>query len=123
VLSSLFGLLSFFSGIMGFFFIFLYSFIGYLAAALHPNIGIEFPAHQSSFSRRLLHVVYGEEGFCLGCIFNMFTASFLQNCCNPSSTDEGTKISTIAKYFFKSFDFFADPLNDSFGIASNKFLL
>jgi hypothetical protein len=82
-LSSLFGSLSFFSDIMGFFFIFLYSFVGYLTAALHPNIGIEFPAHQSSFGRRLLRVIYGEDGFCLGCSFNMFTSSFLQNCCNP----------------------------------------
>jgi hypothetical protein len=32
-LTSLFGSLSFFSGIMGFFFMFIYSFIGYLSAA------------------------------------------------------------------------------------------
>jgi hypothetical protein len=122
-LSSLFSSLSFFSSIMGFFFIFLSSSVGYLAAAFHPNIGKKFPAHQSSFGRWLLCVVYGEDGFCLCCSFNMFSASFLQNCCNPSGTREGTKIPTIAKYFLKIFDFFADPLNDSFGIASNNFLL
>jgi hypothetical protein len=76
-LGSLFGSLGFFSGFMGYFFIFLYSFVGYLSAALHPNVGIEFPAHHSSFSRRILRVVYGEDGFRLGCSFNMFTASFL----------------------------------------------
>jgi hypothetical protein len=53
----------------------------------------------------------------------MFTAGFLQNCCNPSGTGEGTKIPTVAEYFFKSFDLFADPLNNSFGIASDKSLL
>jgi hypothetical protein len=53
----------------------------------------------------------------------MFTASFLQNCCNPSGTSEGVEIPTVAKYFVKSFSLFADPFNDSFGIASNKFLL
>jgi hypothetical protein len=122
-LSSLFGSLSFFSSIMGLFFILLHSFVSYLTAALHPNIGIESLAYQSSFGRRLLRVVYGEDGFCLGCSFNVFTASILQNCCNPSSTSEGTKIPTVAKNFFKSFTFFADPFNDSFGIASNKLLL
>jgi hypothetical protein len=76
-LSSLFGSLGFFSGVMGFFFIFLYSFVGYFSAALHPNVGIEFPVHQSSFSRRILRVVYGEDGFRLDYNFNMFTASFL----------------------------------------------
>jgi hypothetical protein len=39
------------------------------------------------------------------------------------NSGEGKKIPTVAKYFFKSFNFFADPFNDSFGIASNKFLL
>jgi hypothetical protein len=34
---------------MGFFFIFLYCFVGYLATGLHPNIGIKFSTHQSSF--------------------------------------------------------------------------
>jgi hypothetical protein len=104
-------------------FSFFYSFVSNLAAALHPNIGIKFPAYQSSFGRRLLRVVYAEEGFCLGCGFNMFTTSFLQNRCNPSSTGEGTKIPTVAKNFFKSFTLFADPFNDSFGIASNKLFL
>jgi hypothetical protein len=122
-LSSLFGSLGFFSGIMGFFFIFLYSFVSNLSATPHPNIGIKFPAYQSSFGRRLLHVVYGEDGFCLGCGFNVFTTSFLPNRCNPSSTSEGTKMPIVAKNFFKSFTLFVDPFIDSFGIASNKLLL
>jgi hypothetical protein len=44
-LNSLFGSLGFFSGIMRFLVIFLYSFVGYFPAALHPNVGIEFLAH------------------------------------------------------------------------------
>jgi hypothetical protein len=53
----------------------------------------------------------------------MFTAGFLQNCCNPSDTGEGTKIPTVVEYFFKSFNLFADPLNNSFGTTLDKFLL
>jgi hypothetical protein len=49
VLGSFFGSLSSFSGIMGFFFIFLYNFIGHFSAAVHPDIGIKLPAHQSGF--------------------------------------------------------------------------
>jgi hypothetical protein len=60
-LSSLFGSLGFFSGIMGFFFIFLYSFVSNLAAVPHPNIRIKFPAYQSSFDQRLLRVVFLEK--------------------------------------------------------------
>jgi hypothetical protein len=53
----------------------------------------------------------------------VFAARFFQNCCNPSGTGKGVEITTITKDLFKSFGFFTDPFDDSFGIASNKFLL
>jgi hypothetical protein len=48
---------------MGFFFIFLYNFVGHFSAAVHPDIGIKFPAHQSGFSRGVLRFVCREDGF------------------------------------------------------------
>jgi hypothetical protein len=44
-LSSFFGSLSFFSGIMGFFFIFLYDLIGQFSATVHPNIKVKLSTH------------------------------------------------------------------------------
>jgi hypothetical protein len=52
----------------------------------------------------------------------MFIASFLQNGSNPSSTGESAEIPTIAEYFIESFSFFANPLDNCFGITTNKLL-
>jgi hypothetical protein len=48
-LSSFFGSPNFFSGFMGFFFILLYDFVGQFPDIVHPDIGIKFSAHLSSF--------------------------------------------------------------------------
>jgi hypothetical protein len=55
--NSFFGSPSFFSGFMGLFFILLYDFVGQFPATVHPDIGIKFSAHQSSFGRRVFRVV------------------------------------------------------------------
>jgi hypothetical protein len=106
---------------MGFFFIFPYNFVGHLSAAVHPDIGIKLPAHQSGFGRGVLRVVCGEGGFGLGHSFNMVATSLLQNCCNPSSIDEGTNVPAVTKDLFKGFSFFTYPINDSFRVTSNEF--
>jgi hypothetical protein len=105
---------------MGFFFISLYNLVGHFSTTFHPDIGIEFSIHQSSFDRRVPRVVCGEDGFGLGCSFNMFTTSLLQNCCKPLSVGEGTNIPTITKDLFKSFGFFTYPIDDSLGVTSNE---
>jgi hypothetical protein len=108
---------------MGFFFIFLYNCIGHFSVVVHPDIRIKFPAHQSGFGRGVLYFVFREDGFSLGCSFNMVTTSLLQNCCNPSSAGEGTNIPTITKDLVKGFDFFTYPINDSLGVTSNELFL
>jgi hypothetical protein len=118
--SSLFGSPSFFSGIMDFFFILLYDFVGQLLATVHPDIGIKFSAHQSSFGRRVSRVVCGEGGFSLGRSFNAVATSLLQNCRNTSSASKSTDIPTIAQDLFKIFGFPAYPINNTLGGASNK---
>jgi hypothetical protein len=105
---------------MGFFFIFLYNFVSHFSTAIHPDIGIKFPAHQRGFGRRVLRVVCREDGFGLGYIFNMIITSLLQNCWNPSSTGEGTNIPSITKDLFKGFGFFTYLINDSLGVTSNE---
>jgi hypothetical protein len=79
-LGSFFGSPSFFLGFMGVFFIFLYNFVGQFPATVHPDIGIKFSAHQSSFDRRVFRVICGEGGFSLGCSFNVVATSLLQDC-------------------------------------------
>jgi hypothetical protein len=105
---------------MGFFFIFLYNFVSHFSAAIYPDIGIKFPAHQSGFGRGVLRVICSEDGFGLGCSFNMVTSSLLQNCCNSSSVGEGTNIPSITKELFKGFGFFTYPINESLGVTSNE---
>jgi hypothetical protein len=105
---------------MGFFFIFLYNFVGHFSATIHPDIGIKLPAHQSGFGLGVLRVVCGEDGFGLSRSFNMVTTNLLQNCCNPSSASEGTNITTITKDLFKGFGFFTYPIKDSLGVTSNE---
>jgi hypothetical protein len=56
---------------MGFFFIFLYDFVGQFLTTVHPNIGVKLSTHQSSFGRRVSRVVSGEGGYSLGCSFNV----------------------------------------------------
>jgi hypothetical protein len=107
---------------MGFFFIFIYNFVGHLSATVHPDIRIKLPAHQSGFDRGVLRVVCGEGGFGLGHNFNMITTSLLQNCYNPSGVSKGTNVPVITKDLFKGFGFFTNPINDSLGVTSNKFL-
>jgi hypothetical protein len=48
-LSNLFGSPSFFSGVVGVFFILFYNFMGQFLATFHPDIRIKFSAHQSRF--------------------------------------------------------------------------
>jgi hypothetical protein len=48
----------------------------------------------------------------------MFTVGFLQNGRNLSSTGESVEIPAITEYFIKSFNFFANPLDNSFGITT-----
>jgi hypothetical protein len=121
-LGSLFGSTSFFSGIMGFFFIFLYDFVGQFSAIVHPNIGIKLSTHQSSFGRRVSRVVCGEGGFSLGRSFNVVATSLLRNCRNPSSASESTYVPTIGRDLFKSFGFPAYPINNTLGVTSNEVL-
>jgi hypothetical protein len=121
-LSGFFGPPSFFSSFMGFFFILLYDFVGRFLATVHPDIEIKFSTHQSSFGRRVSHVVCGEGGFSLGHSFNVVTTSLLQDCCNTSSASESTNIPAIAQDLFKSFGFPAYPINNTFRVASNKIL-
>jgi hypothetical protein len=40
----------------------------------------------------------------------------------PPGTSKGAEISTITKDFFKSFDFPADPLDNSIGVTADKSL-
>jgi hypothetical protein len=121
-LSSFFGSPSFFSGFMGFFFIFLYDFVGQFSATVHPNIGVKLSIHQSSFGRRVPRVISREGGFSLGCRFNVVATSLLQNCRNTSSASESTDIPTIAQDLFKSFGFPAYPINNTLVVTSNKIL-
>jgi hypothetical protein len=107
---------------MGFFFILLYDFVGQFPATVHLDIGIKVSAHQSSFGRRVFRVLYGEGSFSLGCSFNVVATSLLQNCRNTSSASESTNIPAIAQDLFKSFGFPAYPINNTFGVASNKIL-
>jgi hypothetical protein len=104
------------------FFILLYDFVGQFPATVHPYIGIKFSTHQSSFSRRVFCVVYGEGGFSLGRSFNMIATSLLQDSRNPSSAGESIDIPTIAQDFLKSFGFPAYPINNALGIASIEVL-
>jgi hypothetical protein len=120
VLSSFLGSPSFFSGIMGLFFIFLYDFVGQFSATVHPNIGVKLSTQQSSFGRRVSRVICEEGGFSLGCSFNVVATSLLQNCCNPSSASESTDVPAIGQDLFKSFGFPAYPINNTLGVASNK---
>jgi hypothetical protein len=120
-LGSLFGSLSFFPSIMGFFFISIYNFVGHLPATVHLDIEIKLPAHQSGFGRGVLRVVCREGGFGLDRNFYMITTSILQNCCTPSGAGEGTNVPAITKDLFKGFGFFTNPINDSLGVTSNKF--
>jgi hypothetical protein len=55
--------------------------------------------------------------------FHVFTSSLLQNGCDSPGTEESTNISTVIQNFLKIFGFSAYPLNDAFGVASNKVLL
>jgi hypothetical protein len=101
---------------------FLYNFVGQFPTTVHPDIRIKFSAHQSSFSRRVFCVICGEGGLSLGYSFNEVATSLLQNCRNTSSTRKGTNIPAIVQDFFKGFGFPVYPINDAFGVASNKVL-
>jgi hypothetical protein len=52
----------------------------------------------------------------------MIATSLLQDGRGPLGTSKGTKISSITKNFFKSFGFFADPLDNSIGVTADKSL-
>jgi hypothetical protein len=69
----------FYSGVMGVFFTFLYNFMRYLSATIHPDIIIEFSTHQGCFSCRILRIIYGEGSFGLGYGFNMVASHLLQD--------------------------------------------
>jgi hypothetical protein len=107
---------------MGLFFILLYDFVGQFLATIHPDIGIKFCAHQSSFGRRVLRVVCGEGGFSLGRSFKMVATNLLQDSRNPSRAGKSTDIPAIAQDLFKSLSFPAYPINNALGVASNKIL-
>jgi hypothetical protein len=102
---------------MDFLSILLYDFVGQFPATVHPYIGIKFSAHQSSFTRRVFCVIYGEGGFSLGRSFNMIATSLLQDSHNPSSAGESTYIPMIAQDLFKSFGFPVYPINNALGVA------
>jgi hypothetical protein len=52
----------------------------------------------------------------------MVATSLLQNYRNTSSTSESTNIPAIAQDLFKSFGFPTYPINNTFGVASNRIL-
>jgi hypothetical protein len=53
----------------------------------------------------------------------MIATSLLQDGRSPAGTSKGTKVSSVTKNFFESFDFTIYPLNDFIRISTNKFLL
>jgi hypothetical protein len=106
---------------MGVFFTLFYNLMGHLSATIHPDIIVEFSAHQGCFSWRILRIIYGEGSFGLDHGFNMVASSLLQDGWNSPRTGKRANIPAITQNFFEGFGFSTYPFNNTFGVASYEF--